>query len=227
MIGIVIPAHNEEAVITDCLRSVHAAAACDGLRGEAVLIVVALDDCSDATQRRAQDMGAVTVSLAARNVGTARRRGADHALLAGARWLAFTDADTLVAPDWLSAQLGEHSDAVCGTVEVHDWSGYDAGVRQQHLATYQDRDGHRHIHGANLGVAAEPYRRAGGFVDLASHEDVALVHALQRTGARIAWSARPRVRTSARQDFRAQEGFGAALLRAAAMYVGPAGPVAA
>ena len=54
----------------------------------------------------------------------------------------------------------------------------------------------------------------GGFEPLASSEDVALVRALQAVGARIAWSAAPRVVTSARSVFRAPGGFGASLLRA-------------
>ena len=42
---------------------------------------------------------------------------------------------------------------------------------------------------------------------------MALVEALQQTGASIAWSAAPRVVTSARRNFRAPEGFGATLQR--------------
>ncbi len=214
MIGVVVPAHNESGLIGACLASIGRAANFRKL-GEPVQVVVVLDACTDATEEVARRHGVVVLHTASRNVGVARKMGAEHALSLGARWLAFTDADSMVAPDWLSAQLEERSDAVCGTVEVSDWSGYPASVREQHLATYVDRDGHRHIHGANLGVAALHYRRAGGFPPLRSHEDVALVQALQAQGSRIAWSARPRVVTSARKDYRAPEGFGAALQLAA------------
>ena len=78
---------------------------------------------------------------------------------------------------------------------------------------YTDADGHRHIHSANLGVSADAYARAGGFEQLACSEDVALVDALQRSGARFAWSAAPRVATSARRDAKARGGFGDTLLR--------------
>ncbi|MEO5934637.1 MAG: hypothetical protein ABIQ08_13950, partial [Duganella sp.] len=47
-------------------------------------------------------------------------------------------------------------------------------------------------------------------------EDVALVAALERCGARFAWSSAPRVVTSARRDARAGGGFGDTLLRYAA-----------
>jgi glycosyltransferase involved in cell wall biosynthesis len=213
MIAAIVPAHNEQETIGECLYSLVQASHCPGLGGEAVLLVIALDACSDATGSIACRFGATTVFVNERNVGAARRAGAAVALQSGARWLAFTDADTTVAPDWLSTQLGLGHDAVCGTVAVEDWGSYGALMRQHHDATYNDADGHRHIHGANLGVSATAYRRAGGFRPLASSEDVALVESLCTTGASIAWSAAPRVVTSARRAFRAPAGFGATLLR--------------
>ena len=140
------------------------------------------------------------------------RAGARMALAMGARWLAFTDADTTVAPAWLHEQVSLDSDAVCGTVSVTDWGVHGEPMRRHFNATYTDADGHQHIHGANLGVSAQAYHRAGGFAPLASSEDVAFVRALQAVGARIAWSAAPRVVTSARHVFRAPGGFGATLL---------------
>lgn len=196
-----------------CLQALQCAARCERLNGEAVMLVVVLDDCTDASGAIARESGAVVLSIQARNVGTARATGAQFALDVGARWLAFTDADSLVAPDWLAAQLELHSDAVCGTVAVRHWGAYGARMQQHYERTYTDADNHRHIHGANLGVSADAYRRAGGFKALTTSEDVALVDALRSTGARIAWSARPRVETSARQTFRAPLGFGATLLR--------------
>lgn len=183
------------------------------LMDEPVLIVVVLDACTDGTARVAQRAGALTVAINARNVGAARAHGASLGVALGARWLAFTDADTVVAPGWITTQLDLKTDAVCGTVAVHDWSAYSEPIRRQHEATYTDADGHRHIHGANLGVSARAYVRAGGFQSLESSEDVALVEALQTSGASIAWSALPRVVTSARRAFRAPRGFGEALQR--------------
>ncbi|RZL92965.1 MAG: glycosyltransferase [Variovorax sp.] len=217
MLGIVIPAHNEESGIVTCVASVMQAARHPALREEPVEIIVVLDNCSDATGILAAGAGAATVTIRARNVGMARAAGAEAALARGARWLAFTDADTRVAPDWLVEQLALDADAVCGTVGVSDWSphGEHADLLHAHfLETYLDRDGHRHIHGANLGVSAQAYRRAGGFRHLACSEDVAFVNALEASGARIAWSARPRVDTSARQDARASGGFADALMGA-------------
>lgn len=213
MIAAIVPAHNEADHIGACVRSLQRASRCRRLNGEPVIVVVVLDECTDATGAIARDAGALVLSVRARNVGTARAAGAEFALDVGARWLAFTDADSVVAPEWLADQLDLHSDAVCGTVAVRHWGAYGARMQQHYERTYTDADGHRHIHGANLGVSASAYRRAGGFKALTSSEDVALVEALGQTGARIAWSARPRVETSARKTFRAPLGFGATLLR--------------
>ncbi len=212
MLAIIIPANNEEAALGACLQSVQAAARCQALGGEQVLTIVVLDACTDNTEAIAHLAGSLTIKVDARNVGMARAAGAQLALSLGARWLAFTDADTTVAPEWLHEQVCLRSDAVCGTVGVSDWGVYGEPMRRHFDATYTDADGHQHIHGANLGVSAEAYHRAGGFEPLASSEDVAFVKALQAVGARIAWSAAPRVMTSARKMFRAPGGFGATLL---------------
>lgn len=219
MIGIVIPAHNEGDVIGRCVLGALAAAQNDRLEGEAVEVVVVADACTDGTVASAVRAGGATLAIHARNVGVARAAGADWLLARGARWLAFTDADTVVSPDWLAEQLALGADAVCGTVGVEDWTphGEHADFLRRHFAqTYFDVDAHRHIHGANFGVSAEAYLRAGGFPSLACSEDVALVRALEATGARIAWSARPRVTTSARRAARASGGFADALIHAVA-----------
>jgi glycosyltransferase involved in cell wall biosynthesis len=224
MIGIVIPAHNEELYLDACLRAARAAAVDPALHGETVRITVALDSCTDRSRAIVERHAAQSdqhciidhLCVDARNVGVTRAAGARHMLRHGARWLAFTDADTQVAPNWLVAQLRLNVDVVCGTVAVDDWSPHrhNADLLRHHFHnSYTDADGHHHIHGANMGVAADAYLRAGGFEPLACSEDVALVTALERSGARFAWSAAPRVTTSARCDAKARGGFGDTLLR--------------
>ncbi len=207
MIGVVIPAHNEEACLADCLRAARIAACHPALQGERVEIVVVLDSCSDGSQAIVEDQGVSLLCVSERNVGRVRGLGADLLLAAGARWLAFTDADTQVSPDWLVTQLALQADAVCGSIAVLDWSEHSGEVRLRFEAHYRDVDGHRHIHGANLGVSSEVYMSVGGFLPLTVSEDVALVEAIERGGWRIAWSAAPRVATSARRCARASGGF--------------------
>ena len=227
MIGIVIPAHDEECLIGPCLAAALRAAAAPELLGEPVETIVVLDQCTDRTAIECQKRGVRTLSVEARNVGMARAAGADALLARGARWLAFTDADSEVGAQWLVEQLGLCADAVCGSISVTDWKphGEHADLLHRHfLETYRDCDGHRHVHGANLGVSAQAYRRAGGFQPMTCSEDEALVNALQATGARIAWSAKPRVTTSARRHARAPGGFADALVAAVARQLagGPA-----
>ncbi|MDN7177780.1 glycosyltransferase [Caballeronia sp. SEWSISQ10-4 2] len=212
MLGIIIPAHNEATHIDACVTAAKRAANHHQLLGEDVRVIVVVDHCTDNTPAIAAALGADLISVSARNVGVARAEGARHALSLGARWLAFTDADSVVADDWLVRQLDCCTDAVCGVIAVHDWSPHLAAVREHFARTYADADGHRHIHGANMGVSAEAYLRVGGFAPLEHSEDVALVEALIADGASIAWSALPRVVTSARTDFRAMKGFGATLV---------------
>ncbi|MEJ8859779.1 glycosyltransferase [Variovorax robiniae] len=219
MLGVVVPAHNEADLIDECILRIQQCAGNPRLQGEAVELVVVADACTDATALLAANAGALIVEINARNVGLARAMGADFLLDRGARWLAFTDADTLVSHDWLAEQLDLGADAVCGTVGVDDWTphGEHADLLCWHFGeTYTDSDHHRHIHGANLGVSAAAYRRAGGFKNLACSEEVALIAALEASGAQIAWSARPRVSTSARRIARAAGGFADALMEAVA-----------
>jgi len=208
MIGVVVPAHNEEALLGRCLASVRVAAADPRLAGEAVHVVVALDRCNDRSADIAAAHGATGLVVCGGNVGSARDAGMRAAIAAGARWLASTDADSVVPPDWLWGQLACGGDAFCGMVAVDDWLDYACDVRDAHDHSHPRRDGHLHVHGANLGLSAEAYHRCGGFPPIAAHEDVALVDALVASGARIARCAAPVVLTSARRSPRARQGFG-------------------
>ncbi|WP_223160898.1 glycosyltransferase [Salinicola aestuarinus] len=223
VIGVVVPAHNEEGLLGACLASILAAAGHPGLAGEGVSVVVVLDACSDGSaaivERLANErlttgetptrlMG---VSVGFSNVGMARHAGALHMLGEGARWLAFTDADTVVRPDWLVRQCASRADVVCGGVRLADWHTLPQRLRHQYLALRRECPDGRHVHGANLGVDADAYRAVGGFPPLPAHEDVQLVASLQHHGFRVAWLDELRVITSGRCNARAPEGLGARL----------------
>lgn len=209
MIGILIPAHNEEDLLEECIRAALRAACHERLEGETVLVLVVLDSCTDRSSEIVDRYPVQSLAIEARNVGQARAAGARFLLDRGVRWISCSDADSRVAKDWLVAQLALGADAVCGTVTVDQWNiAFDESAQIRYHQHYQARDGHRHIHGANLGISAEAYQRAGGFEPLACDEDVQLVRQLERCGANIAWSQRPQVLTSARLDSRARGGFG-------------------
>jgi glycosyltransferase involved in cell wall biosynthesis len=211
-IAVVVPAHDEEDLLPGCLASVRDASDAPGL--PPVRVVVVADACTDATAAAARDVGVEVLEIAVRSAGAARAAGLAHCL-AGARpglWLATTDADSRVPPDWLVEHLAWHDagwDAVVGTIRVEDWSGHAEATRAAFGLLYGDPgEGHPHVHGANLGVSAAAYASVGGFPDVPVAEDHALVDALVAGGHRVVRAARPSVVTSARRDPRAAGGFG-------------------
>jgi len=223
-IDVVVPAHDEEAELGRCLGALRVALAHPDLVGIEVRLAVVLDSCSDRSGEIAAAAlrglpGTHIVECAVRSAGAARGVGAAelHRRLPArdpsAVWLATTDADTRVPPDWLARQIAvarAGADAVAGVVEIDDWRGQPAGVRRAFVAGYGAGvlgPVHTHVHGANLGVRADALMRAGGMPAVALAEDHALVDRLVASGAVIARPTSLRVRTSARREGRAAGGF--------------------
>jgi len=67
MIGICIPAHDEEDLVEACVHSVLTAAAHPDLGGEAVKVVVVLDSCTDGTAALVAKWPVVALSVDAHN----------------------------------------------------------------------------------------------------------------------------------------------------------------
>lgn len=112
--AVLVPAHNEEAVIADTVRQLM-----KQLRPTDTLLVVA-DNCTDATARLAGEAGATVVERS-----DALRRGKGYALDHGMRWLAarphavliIVDADCRVEPGGLD-QLAAKAHAVDRPVQA-------------------------------------------------------------------------------------------------------------
>jgi len=204
MIAVVVPAHNEAQRIGRCLSAIRRAA--QGVRDRPVEIFVTADACSDATPEIARRHGATVSLLDRRCVGEARSRSARIAIERGATWIACTDADSLVPPDWLVHQVSLDAEVVCGTVCLGRSAALTREVRQRYDEGYSQRDDHRHVHGANLGFSASAYVRAGGFDPVRAHEDVLLVERFKALGVSMAWTGKSPVTTSARLRGRAPEG---------------------
>jgi glycosyltransferase involved in cell wall biosynthesis len=213
-VHVVIPAHNEAALIGPCLTSVRdAAARLRDRTGVAATVTVVADSCTDLTVEVARQHGADVLLLQARSVGRARDAGVRH-LLAGPGpsdasrvWIAMTDADSTVTPDWLEAQHRSAAEGIglwVGSVQP-DPASISAPVLSEWRARHRHPD-HVHVHGANLGFTAATFLGAGGFPPLTEHEDVVFVRAALESGCTWARGG-PAVRTSGRTTGRTPGGF--------------------
>lgn len=233
MVGVVIPAANEQDHIASCLESVRAARTHlhrTARRAIRVRIVVALDSCDDDTAAIAAGFRDVeTVVTRAARVGVTRAAGAAHLLLSAAvprreTWLANTDADSVVPHDWLSVAVSEAdlgADVLLGTVVPG--AGLVADMERAWRRRHVQRNDHPHVHGANLGIRADAYLALGGWAAVDTGEDVQLAHRAASTGhLRVLRSAAIPVRTSVRRDGRAPRGFSSYLRGLDAERVGDA-----
>ncbi len=217
-VGVVIPACDEAETIERCVRA--ARIALHAARPRSGRIVVVCDSCNDDTaalaQHALQGDGEV-ITCATRSAGAARKLGTSRLITrfeddaVASLWIANTDADTFVRPDWIERQL-EYADRDCGAVAgivAIDGSGPQTpGLLRAFLRDYPiHADGtHPHVHGANIGFRADAYLAAGGWRDQALAEDHCLWQRL-RTHWPCASAASIVVDTSGRLEGRAAGGF--------------------
>jgi hypothetical protein len=131
-------------------------------------------------------------------------------------WLANTDGDSVVPADWLHRQLdlaASGHEGVAGTIRLGACFYQGRDIADELMADYFTApDGsHPHVHGANLGIRADAYLRAGGWSDAALAEDHCLWKRLRRSGANLISSAAVCVQTSSRFHGRAVGGFACTL----------------
>lgn len=212
---VAVPARDEADLVGRCLAAVAAAAA--RVPGARVVTVVGLDRCTDATGELARAAGARTVEVCD-GVGAARAAAVAHGLAAldlapDNVWIACTDADSVVSPDWLRVHLrlaAAGADVVRGTV-YPDPTELDGAALDRFWAEHTREDEHPYVYGANLGIAGEAYLALGGFGEHAAHEDRDLAERAHAAGLAVVSTAQAPVMTSARVRGRAQEGFAAYL----------------
>lgn len=179
----VVPVHDEEALLPECLAAVQIAAADAGLP---VDVVVVLDDCTDGSAAVARSTDVHVVEVADGAVGAARAAGVRAGLALrdddpAAVWIACTDADTVVPFHWLRghrALADDGADVVVGTVRPSPRDLTDRQLAAWRATRVPGRP-NGHVHGANLGIRADAYLRAGGFDRVLEHEDVDLVARLR------------------------------------------------
>ncbi|ROS76249.1 glycosyl transferase family 2 [Curtobacterium sp. PhB130] len=222
-IDVVVPAHDEEDRIADCLDAVLVAA--ERLRAErpdvAVGVTVVLDGCTDDTARITREYPVEVLETPRVGVGRARSLGVARALQhapqqdPGTRWLAHTDADSRVGPGWLVQQadaLAAGVHVLVGAV-VPDPDDLDPVVLARWTTAHPPGAALGHVHGANLGVLATAYVALGGFDPVPEHEDVRLVERARALGLRVDATTELPVVTSGRFDGRTPGGYAEHLRR--------------
>lgn len=230
--SVVVPANNEEALVGGCLEAL---AEQERIAPEEYEVLLVLDRCTDGTEQVARGVADAHPGLRlhllegpGQGSGPARRLGMDAAcerLFTVGRpggLIASTDADTMVARNWLSAQLeavSRGARAVGGRIELADEGSLPDDVlrrhaeqgRLRHLNILSDpaqsgRTEHWQFSGASLSLTAELYREVGGLEPRASLEDEHLERLLIRQGVPIHRLLSVRARTSSRLTGRAEHG---------------------
>jgi glycosyltransferase involved in cell wall biosynthesis len=177
-VSIIIPAHNEEALLGGTLRALGRAAS--GL-GEDCEIVVVDDGSTDRTAAIAATLGARVVRVDVRHIAAARNAGARAAL---GDVLVFVDADTLVPPTVLAQAIAAIRDgAVGGGATVRMTSGHAWWAERMMAGASLFMRTARWAAGCFLFARRDAFQRAGGFDErYFASEEIHLSRALKRLG---------------------------------------------
>jgi cellulose synthase/poly-beta-1,6-N-acetylglucosamine synthase-like glycosyltransferase len=104
-LAILVPAHNEELLVSRCVASLRASS---DFAGSAVRVFVVAHNCVDSTAIRAEEAGAQVLAFndaTAVGKGFALRHGFEYALAHGAEAVMVVDADSIVSPNAVGAVL--------------------------------------------------------------------------------------------------------------------------
>jgi len=244
---VAIPAHNEASYITDCLAALALQRDEAGapLPKDWLEILIFANSCSDETAsvaRQAASSIPHTVVVVEENMpegklnaGWARKRAMDLAAIrlaeiAPIRGLILTtDADSRVAPTWVTATLREFDkgvDCVAGYIDAIPPEYIALGGRFLSRGRLEDTylsciaeisalcdprphdpwPNHRVSSGASLAVTVAAYSAIGGLPAQPVGEDSALTKTLDRAGFKVRHSMDVCVMTSCRFDGRAKGG---------------------
>ncbi len=234
--AICIPAHDEAACIT---RTIDAALVSAAHAQERTCLVILVNNTSDATFALAEErlraeavlldwvVADVALDPAIAHIGFARRLCLDlAATLPGVEYLLSTDADTLVAEDWVACAIAglRETEMVCGKVTVDPAelaalpdSVSICGAVEGILAALLTEIWHKITgpathgflnkgSGANLAIRSDSYRQSGGLPTLMTSEDRAMHTLFQRQGRSIAHDSTMLVTTSCRLVSRTKQG---------------------
>jgi glycosyltransferase involved in cell wall biosynthesis len=171
-VSVVVPARNEADYLPQTLESLRAQTT-----DRPHELIVVDGDSDDRTPEIAREFGARLVSGPGSAIGHGRHLGARAAR---GEWLAFVDADTLVAPDYLDAML-EHvrEEGLSAASSRCRMRGSRATMMQGVINHVFPRMERPILPGFNFFVERDAYEAAGGFPDV-PNEDTAFSRRLAR-----------------------------------------------
>jgi len=245
-VSIVVPVRDEAATIRQSLEALANQILPPGIDQHSFEILLLANNCSDDSadiiRQFHHDMPMLAVRLdeirlapERANVGYVRRLLMNEAYArlrstrSGSGVIMSTDGDTVVAPDWIAANLSEierGADAVGGRILFSEpqLETMDAAARALHLVDERYRllvaeiealiddlpfDGgprhHQHF-SASFAITTDAYEKSGGVPNVKFLEDCALYEALERADLRVRHSPDVIVFTSARSIGRSEVG---------------------
>ena len=207
-VSFIIPAHNEEAIIGECIESIQREIARGSYEGE---ILVADNASTDRTREVAASYGGVRV-VEETWKGPNRARQAGFKVSTG-DFIANIDADCIVPAGWLSIAMNElkrHKNlvAVSGpymysglpfTSHLFVWLFYAITFLMYLVSRFVFRSGSV-IQGGNLVVRREALEKIGGYNTAIEFygDDTDTARRLSSVGA-VKWTFRLRIRSSGRR----------------------------
>lgn len=184
MVSLIVPAHNEAAVLGETLRVLRASADALARGGTPYELIVVDDDSSDETPRIARQYGATLVQTIRRQIAGARNVGA-----AAARGgvLIFVDADTHVPPETLRAAVAAIEEgAVGGGARLRADERTPFWLAKLALVTIAVMSMFRWAAGCFFFVRRDAFVAVGGFDErYFATEEIVLSRALKRRGRMV------------------------------------------
>jgi glycosyltransferase involved in cell wall biosynthesis len=182
-VSIVIPAYNEERLISGCLQAVEAALEANRASGFETEIIVVDNNSSDRTAEIAGRAGARVCFEPVNQIGRARNAGA---AVSEGEWLLFVDADSWLSPELVAdifALIDSGTAVGCGSTMRMDglpWWGRMALNLWTGVSIL-----FRWASGAMFVCRADAFRDVGGFSqELYASEEIDLSMRLKKWGRR-------------------------------------------
>lgn len=191
VVSFVVPARDEAAYLDATLSSIHAQTT-----DRPFEVVVADGDSTDATRAVARRHGATIVREGGHSIANGRNRGA---AAADGEWLAFVDADTTIAPEYLDRMLTfiDRKELAAASSRCRLTGPRRAKTMEWTINYAFPRLSAPIMPGFNTVVHHETFERVGGFPEV-PNEDTAFSRRLGRT-APTAYHPATLVETSGRR----------------------------